>query len=248
MKLRYNLMKQQTKDDEMNLSEKTLIQKYYYQKGAGQTCFICGEPATTGDHIPPKGLFTTSLRKQFDYKPLKVPACSKHNNSSKKDDEYVRLVLAAGAPENKYTKKLFNERILPRAQEAGGSGLMTKLYKQMVPTFVKRPSGILTIGYKFEIEEPRLQNVVNKITHGLYWHHNGHRIPECYDVSRYSFNRVIPENQISAICTLPILSVGHPSVFEYRYTEVGGDPNSVYIAMMIYESLLIEVAINKIGS
>lgn len=221
-----------------------MSKKYNFKKGAGQTCFMCDAPATTGDHIPPKGLFTTSLRSQRDYSPLQVPACKKHNDISKKDDEYIRLVMAAGSPQNKSAKKLFTERIMPHAEISERSGLLLSLHKQMIPKLIKNPNGSLTYGFQFEINKSRVQNVMNKIARGLYWHHNGVRLPEEYAVSHYSYNRKLSDNQIKAICLFPIFSVGHPSVFEYRYIEVAGDMNNVYIAMMIYESLLFEVSIN----
>lgn len=225
-----------------------MSKKYYYKKGSAQTCFICDAVATTGDHVPPKGLFTTSLRKQPDYLPLQVPACKDHNDISKKDDEYLRLVMAAGSPQNKSAKYLFAERIMPHAEKADCSGLLIHLYKQMSPTLIKNPSGILTHGYQFKIDKPRVQNVMNKITRGLYWHHNGTRLPDEYTVSHYLFNRQPSENQIKAICLFPISAVGHPSVFEYRYIEIAGDKNNVYIAMMIFESLFFEMAIYRRNS
>jgi hypothetical protein len=221
-----------------------MSKKYYYKKGDSQTCFMCDAPATTGDHIPPKGLFTTSIRSQRDYSPLQVPACKKHNDISKKDDEYLRLVMAAGSPQNESAKKLFTERIIPHAEKSERSGFLMNLYKQMIPKLIKNPSGILTYGYQYKINKPRVQNVMNKIARGLYWHHNGVRLPEECTVSHYSYNRKLSENQMKAICLFPIFSVGHPSVFEYRYIEEAGDTNNVYIAIMIYESLLFEVAIN----
>jgi len=203
---------------------------------------MCDSLATTGDHVPPQSLFTTTLRSKKNYKPLKVPACYKHNNFSKKDEEYVRLVLAAGGVDNPYAEKLFDERIIPRAKKDGNK-LLTTLIRQTQPTLVRHSSGIFTPAYKFEISKPRLQNVVNKIAHGLYWHHNGYRIPDLYVVGRYCFNRQPAEDQIKTLHAFPVLSLGHPSVFEYRYAEVGNDENSVYIAMMIFRKLFIEVTI-----
>ena len=224
--------------------KKVMKERYYYKKGSNQTCFICDELATTGDHLPPQGFFSKSLRKQ-DYSPLKVPACKKHNDISKLDDEYARLILATGSPGNSSAQQLFKEHILPKAKEQGGSKLMVEIYNRMEPTLIKQPSGILAIGYRFKIDYARLQNVIQKIAYGLYWHHNGRRVPDGCGVSCFCYNRNIPEDELRCLSALPLLSVGNQKVFEYRYYEFVNDPNTVYIAMMFFESQLIEVAIGK---
>ncbi len=81
--------------------------------------------------------------------------------------------------------------------------------------------------------------------HGLYRHHNGHRIPDGYEVTKYYCDRKIPEEQRNVICYLPLLSVGHTKVFEYSYGEIDNDKNKVYIAMMFFESRLIEITMKK---
>jgi hypothetical protein len=222
-----------------------MARNFNYKKHSGQKCFMCDDLANTGDHIPPKGFFPLSLRKHTDYNPLKVPACNLHNNISKLDDEYVRLILATGSPENQHAKSLFSERIIPRAKETSGSKLMLAIYRKMQPTLFRHSSGIITMGYLFEANKTRMQNVFKKIAYGLYWHHNGHRVPDDYEVSLHCYNREIPEKQIIAICSYPILSIGHPEVFEYRYAEIDNDKNKIYIAMMFYGSQLIEITIRK---
>ena len=89
------------------------------------------------------------------------------------------------------------------------------------------------------------KNAFKKIVHGLYRHHNGHRIPDGYEVTKYYCDRKIPEEQRNVICYLPLLSVGHTKVFEYSYGEIDNDKNKVYIAMMFFESRLIEITMKK---
>lgn len=57
-------------------------------------CYLCGKPATTGDHAPPAGFFP-------DPKPdnlITVPCCRKCNGSYSMDDEAFRAWIVA--PEN----------------------------------------------------------------------------------------------------------------------------------------------------
>lgn len=54
-------------------------------------CVICGvRPATTKDHLPPRGFFK-GISAQF----LTVPACTVCNNGSSEDDEILRNFISA---------------------------------------------------------------------------------------------------------------------------------------------------------
>ncbi len=208
---------------------------YRYKKGSGQQCFLCDETATTGDHIPPSGLFPTSIRGVCKF--LEVPACAKHNHGSKLDDEYFRLVMSTASAKDPTALKLLEERVFKRNKEGRvkSQRLLTDLHNKMKPVVVKYEDGSLEEMYKFEIDKPRFQAIIDKIVRGLYWHHNGHRLPDGYFVTPYLWNTSWNETQRNLICTLPILSVGHQAVFEYRYGEVdSGDKNKVFVGMSFY--------------
>src|SRR5687768_334768 len=74
----------------------------------GQKCYLCGKPATTFDHIPPKSLFP----KNFQYKGIKVPACKDCNNATSKDDEYLRDTFAITGW-SKEARQVFLEGVRP---------------------------------------------------------------------------------------------------------------------------------------
>lgn len=161
---------------------------------------------------------------------LYIPACNYHNESTKKDDEYARTVIAAGSYENKLAWDLLEERVFP----GGSRGLINSLYKKMAPI------GILDSGgeklYKFDLERPRLGRVIEKIIAGIYWHKNGSRIPDGYTINPYFWNPKMEGNQRNVILSLPIQYLGHPDVFQFRYGEVANDKNKVIIAMAFFEA------------
>ena len=99
--------------------------------------------------------------------------------------------------------------------------------------------------YKFEIEKPRLQRVVNKIVRGLYWHHNGQRVPDGHVVTPYMWNPNWSEQDKVVFSSIPILSIGSKEVFEYRYGEVEGDRNKVLVAMSFYGASNVVVSTVK---
>jgi hypothetical protein len=157
-----------------------------------------------------------------------VPACNYHNESTKKDDEYARTVIATGSSGNKLAWDLLEERVFP----GGSRGLINSLYKKMAPVGILDSSGEEL--YKFDLERARLERVIKKITAGIYWHKNGSRIPDGYTITPYSWNPKMEVDQWNEILRLPIQYLGHPDVFQFRYGEVANDKNKVIIAMAFF--------------
>src|SRR5258706_7796778 len=58
---------------------------------SGATCYVCGSPSTSDDHLPPKSCFLKPRPTNL----LKVPSCSVHNGKRSMDDEYFRLVVTS---------------------------------------------------------------------------------------------------------------------------------------------------------
>ena len=211
------------------------MDRYIYDRSKKQLCFMCDQPADTGEHIPPKCFFTTSIRSSCRL--LTVPACNYHNESTKKDDEYARTVIATGSSGNKLAWDLLEERVF----SGGSRGLINSLYGKMAPT------GILDSGgeelYKFDLERARLERVIEKITAGTYWHKNGSRIPDGYTITPYSWNPKMEVDQWNEILRLPIQYLGHPDVFQFRYGKVANDENTVIIAMAFFAASHIVLSI-----
>ena len=61
------------------------------------SCYMCDQPSTSAEHVPPKCLFPekkdlpegVDLRKQL----ITVPACYVHNTRKSKNDEYLLFCL-----------------------------------------------------------------------------------------------------------------------------------------------------------
>ncbi len=60
-------------------------------KKAVETCYVCGAPKTSKEHVPPKSWFAKSYRQNL----MTVPSCAIHNESNSSDVEYVGFILAA---------------------------------------------------------------------------------------------------------------------------------------------------------
>jgi hypothetical protein len=90
-----------------------------------RTCVYCGEPATTKDHVPPRGLFLDPPPRNL----ITVPACLRCNNSASTDDELFRIVVSIGAGmDTPESRALWDDKIFPGlrknrrvAKDLGGS-------------------------------------------------------------------------------------------------------------------------------
>jgi hypothetical protein len=76
-------------------------------------CYLCGAPATTRDHIPPRGLFPQPRPNNL----ITVPACRSCNHDRSLDDEYFRDVVAAGSNDSPQSLNLLYQRIIPRLRK-----------------------------------------------------------------------------------------------------------------------------------
>jgi len=61
-------------------------------------CYVCCEPSTSKEHVPPLCLFPekkdlnfSNFRKEL----IKVPSCELHNSKKSKDDEFLMIALAS---------------------------------------------------------------------------------------------------------------------------------------------------------
>ena len=83
-----------------------------------KTCYMCDQPVTSREHVPPKCIFPEKkdLPKGFDFRKnlIKVPSCDEHNSHKSMDDEYLMFVLASSPHGNKH-KNLHFERKVMRA-------------------------------------------------------------------------------------------------------------------------------------
>ncbi|MER0433525.1 hypothetical protein ABR859_18225 [Aeromonas caviae] len=59
-----------------------------------ETCYACGEVATSREHVPPKCLFPTELGVNLRKGLITVPSCDVHNGRKSDDDEFLLASLA----------------------------------------------------------------------------------------------------------------------------------------------------------
>jgi len=175
-------------------------------------CYLCGKPATTSDHIPPRGMFPKPRPNNL----VTVPACYDCNNKTKLDDEYFRLVVAATSGDSPQSINLAKQRILPRVSDT--PGLMANFLGNVQWEDFYSKGGIYLGRQPWcSYERPRIQIIIDKIIRGLFLFHTGQRLPNSFVVDDFVHNPEFEEASQRAIVSLPLYRIGDGSVFSYRY-------------------------------
>jgi hypothetical protein len=125
---------------------------------------MCGEKATSCEHVPPQCIFpeVKDLGKDYRKSPIKVPSCDAHNMKKSKDDEYLMLVLTCSILNNEVAMGQINTKILralKRNQE-----LTKMLLRVNTPIMVNDDP---TLAFKVDII--RFNRSLDCIVRGLYY-------------------------------------------------------------------------------
>lgn len=143
------------------------------------SCYLCGCPASTREHIPPRSFFLRAEGLQLKT----IPSCVEHNNAKSSDDQYVLAQICIGASYGKgLPREIFNRSIAPQLTRSpafrellvAGSKTMpdgSRLYKVDIARFDKFFDH-LAAGLFFD----RYQRILNRAKYSV-----GHVYPDLYD-------------------------------------------------------------------
>ncbi|BBC22799.1 hypothetical protein [Pseudanabaena sp. ABRG5-3] len=143
-------------------------------------CYCCEKIATTKDHIPPKCFFPKKKdlsdgNHDYTNNLITVPACSDHNNSRSKDDEYTAAVIAM-ASTSSLALTLFKSkwvRALLRREGLLGKRIFLTAKSARV---ISRKNRVL-IPYNttaISCEMQRIERVIESIARALYYLESGY--------------------------------------------------------------------------
>lgn len=188
-------------------------------------CAYCGKPATTRDHLPPKGLFTPPLPEDL----VTVPACSLCNNGASADDEVFRNELSIMAGSFGESSKAA-ERLQPTMRGIRRNKAMlgkAVLSAQRVERW--SPGGLyLGHGYAIPLAPDVQQRVINRIVRGLYWHHFRARLGDSVQVNLSFIDKRRPywREALSSLKPLRLrhVLIGDGETFQYLYGQANDAP------------------------
>lgn len=211
----------------------------------------CGAQEETRDHIPPKGIFAGLLGVGFTENLITVPSCKACNNSESKDDEYFRQVMVAMETiEGAKVPSPVVETIRRSVQKAEKTGFRTPLHL-LARTARKvwvwaEDSSRAQLKTAVDIQWTRVRRTALRIARGLYWHHQGHRVPDDFDVELFSegerahFTKEQQDfwNEMAMDTMKGTTRMVHPEAFMYAINTVNGDPRIAMIVFVIYRKVI----------
>lgn len=191
-------------------------------------CAICGiNTATSSDHIPPKGIFSTPRSNDL----ITVPACTSCNGGASTDDEAFRMYLAIHVGiSNPRTDRLWEKHAARTFQH--NKKLNTCIMSLMKPAVLKTESGFEP-GMVGRWDGEMFQNVIEKIIRGLYYHHSKQILGSQALIKIYALES-LPDELLAVSDTWSFNQVSDAK-FSYRFLIDVNEPlNSCWI-MQFYD-------------
>ena len=140
-----------------------------------KTCYYCGQPATSKEHVPPRCLFPEKKDVgNGDYRKnlFTVPSCDEHNSESSKDDEFFLATLAPIVGNNLIGYFHTNTKLARAIEHTGG---------HLQELVIENPQDYLgtdSHGNRYPIlggrpNIPRLFSCLEKLARGIYFLEHG---------------------------------------------------------------------------
>jgi hypothetical protein len=130
-------------------------------------CVLCGErPATTRDHIPPKGIYPEP--RDNDMQLFTVPACSECNNSASQYDEEFKTFITI---DTSSTRKVQEQQLVNHIAGTVGHNprIANHIFKSARRCYANLGSDILQPAVHMQFDFISYERVIDRIVRGLYW-------------------------------------------------------------------------------
>lgn len=201
------------------------------------TCYLCGAPKVSVEHVPAKCFFpeNSTFRKNL----ITVPSCSKHNERTSKDDEYVRNVICMSIGTNAVAFKQFIDKVQESFTHSPYLAGMT--FNNTERVYLKDEKNHFQQTFAFEIDRNRFDKIMKKMGYALYYN-NFRRIWQrgLIVATDCLLNRGMQQDELGQLVQeakkqfeLPPFDGQNPQVFQYKF--MGTDGNDVILWMRFYE-------------
>lgn len=140
----------------------------------GTLCVYCAEtPATTTDHVPPKGFFAKGHRPDL----IRVPACRGCNGSFSTEDEYARQIftMAAGADDSIHVREA-RARAVRSMQRPDHRRMLEATHRNFSLQSV-RSNGLYRRQPAQQFDRPRISRFIARIVCALFYQRYGRILP-----------------------------------------------------------------------
>jgi len=153
------------------------MKRHSTTKASIQTCYYCGVPATTIEHVPPRCLFPerkdafgTDWRRNL----ITVPSCDEHNLRKSKEDEFLMACITPVVGTNG-AGYIQTQTKVRRAVSRRSGRLLDTVMKDRKPARLVSPNGAQFPILVGKADMPRLCCALEHVARGLYFHVLGNR-------------------------------------------------------------------------
>lgn len=206
-----------------------------YPRLMKERCYLCSQPATTRDHIPPVGFFPPPRPSNL----ITVPCCQRCNVAYSVDDDYFRLVLSSLIGRSPAGDRIWEEKSLtnsvPRLRREVDA-ILASTKDVVIPT----DHGPME-ATSFELDTPRFERYVVRLTKGLLAHHYPGYV---YSDATFSVRFVPPTGEyldfLAPYRDLLKFDERGDRVFRYRHGLTDTAKSGVWL-LTFYDAALISV-------
>lgn len=202
-----------------------------------KTCYLCGAPKFSVEHVPAKCFFPEdpAFRKNL----ITVPSCSRHNECTSKDDEYIRNVICMSIGTNAIAFKQFIDKVQESFRNSSALAEMT--FNNTKQVYIKNEKDDFQQTFAFEIDRERFDKVMKKIGYALFynqfkkiWQRGLFVATDCLlmnGAQQDDFGEIV--QYAKKYIDVPSYDGQNPKVFQYKFLETEGE--DVILWMRFYE-------------
>jgi hypothetical protein len=189
-----------------------------------KTCYMCDNPATSREHVPPDCFFPKGHKSNL----ITVPSCVNHNLKKSKDDEYVRFFVAMHISNNRYGVDMAVTKGLRSVERS--DTFLARVFHKAFP--IKMPDGSITAGA--EVDLARWDNYFYQFANAIFFHDHGRCHKGAWELVNYSLfcgesllsNEPDPYNEIrTKLQSLNFIErpSSNPEIFRYYFFKHSED-------------------------
>lgn len=139
---------------------------------APELCYMCGRPATSREHVPPRSIFPEG--KDLDGKDhrrnlVTVPSCRIHNSEKSSDDEFL-MVSLAGIIGNNSIGYMHKFSKVNRAIRRSANRLLIDVFAERKLFIIRDENKFLDVIWG-KPDFDRLNRCFDRIARGIHLHH-----------------------------------------------------------------------------
>lgn len=188
-------------------------------------CYACTKPAVSREHVPPRCFFPNSLASgdELGTARITVPSCHLHNGDKSQDDDFLRLVLLAGAKDPSAALDLTSRSV--RGLEKKPQ-LMGEILAQLGAQYDNDGTFLGFKGTGMVFDRDKVYRSLVAVARGVFFYEFGRRLTKDPQLIAPSLFRVVTETaEGDREATLEILDPAMaglpwkgavPEVFTYR--------------------------------